>query len=125
VATEPARTITERRPPLQVVREGGAPSGRPTATRARKDSGPDRLSVILFSLAAVLVVLTLLTKQLLAQASAPVPRRQVIVRKVYRTTIVTTIPGAGAGTSVSQSVTSSPGSYSAGPMPTTRSSSAP
>jgi hypothetical protein len=81
--------------------------------------------VILFSLAAVLVMLTLLTKQLTADASAPVPHRQIIVRKIYRTTIVETVPGPGAGTSVSQSVSSSGESYSAAPMPTTRSSSAP
>jgi hypothetical protein len=81
--------------------------------------------VILFSLAAVLVVLTLLTKQLVATASPPLPHRQIIVRKIYRTTIVETVPGRGSGTSVSQSVSSSGGSYSAAPMPTTRSSSVP
>jgi hypothetical protein len=81
--------------------------------------------VILFSLAAVLIVLTLLTRQLVAEASAPVPRRQILVRKIYRTTIVETIPGARSGTSVSQSVSSSGSAYSAAPAPTTRSSPAP
>ncbi len=116
VATEPAGAAPER-----------AAQGRSTAAtpRGRTASGPDRLSVILFSLAGVLVVLTFLTKQFIADTSASALHRQIVVRKIYRTTIVETVPGPGGGTSVSQSVSSSGASYSAAPAATTRSSSAP
>ncbi len=126
-ATDRTMAATDR-PALRVVGQESAVRPPdpcpPAAARGRASAGPDRVTVILFSLAAVLVVLTLLTKQLTASAATPVPR-QIIVRKVYRTTIVDTAGGPGTGTSVSQSVSSSGASYSASPAPTTRSSSAP
>ena len=96
---------------------------RAGARRAAKTagSGPDRLSVILFSLAAVLVVLTLLAHQLNAGPTTAA-RRAVLVRRIYRTTIVESVPGPGSGTSVSQSVSSSGSSVSSLAAPTTRTS---
>lgn len=98
-----------------------------TETRAvlRGYSGPDRVSVILFSLAAVLTVLALLARQLNAASSLPAPQRQIVVHRVYRTTVVEKVPGPGRGTSVSQSVSSSGSAYSPSSAPTTRSSAAP
>ena len=142
VATDPARVDTESRPPLHIVGGDETEAGPVRAARAaparagqgrspaagagaRGASGPDRISVLLFSLAAVLVVLTLLTKQLIADTPAPAAHHQIIVRKIYRTTIIETVPGPGAGTSVSQSVSSAGSSYAAAPAATTRSSSAP
>jgi hypothetical protein len=136
---------TDSTPQLRVVEEaagrtpvgvlpGRAPrsvdraTARPGTTArpgASARSGPDRISVILFSLAAVLVVLTLLARQLNAASATVAPRRQIVVRRIYQTTIVEKAPGQGAGTSVSQSVSSSGSGYSPAAAPTTRSSSAP
>ena len=101
-----------------------APAGGvrlPTTGRRRPPgSGPDRVSVVLVSLAAFLVVLALLAGQL--RASPPRVSKQpvIVLRRVYQTTVVETVPGPGSGTSVSQSVSSSGSSSSA--TPTTRAS---
>lgn len=100
-------------------------------TRRPARSGPDRTSVILFTLAAFFCVLALLAHQLRASAQ-PVAKhpRPIVVRRVYRTTVVETVPGPASGTSVSRSVSSSgTGASSSGsgqvpptPAPTTRAS---
>ncbi|MBV8220260.1 MAG: hypothetical protein JO325_17465 [Solirubrobacterales bacterium] len=88
-------------------------------TRRRPTAGPDRLTVVLLTLASVLAVLALLAWQV--RASATVNTRPAkMVRRVEQTTIVETIvgPSQQRGSSVTQSVSSS-GSSSA---PATRAS---
>jgi hypothetical protein len=90
-----------------------------TTSPARRSApvGPDRLSVVLCTLAAFLGVLALLAWQFRVTSGGPT-RHVVLVRKVYETRVVQTVPGAG-GSSVSQSVSSS---GSAGAPATTRTS---
>lgn len=93
-----------------------AASGR----RRRSSAGPDRVAVALFSLAAFLVVLALLGTQLRLTRSTHAPRA-LVVRRVYRTTVVERVLPAGAGgstggPSVSQSVSGS-GSGAEPPLP--------
>jgi hypothetical protein len=102
--------------------EGGG--ARPPRGRGAARSGPDRGSVLLFSLAAFLVVLTLMANQLRASAAPAPQKRVVVVRRIYRTTIIETIVGSGRGTSVSQSMSSSGSSLAYSPPTTTRSSPA-
>jgi len=64
------------------------------------------VTVILVSTAVFLGVLALLASQL-RPTPTPAPRRVVVIRRIYRTTVVETIRGGGSGTSVSQSVSSS------------------
>jgi hypothetical protein len=109
---EAAAATTERR--------GGSAAPRRSAT-----PGPDRASVILFGIAAVLVVLAVLAWQLRAVPSRTVARPVLIVRRVYQTTVVKTIRGGGSGSSVSQSVSSSGSGAVPVLAPTTRSSSVP
>lgn len=74
----------------------------------------DRLSVMLFSLAAFLTVLALLGSQLSSKQGGS-PRATAVVRKIYETTVVERVIGARpgpSGTSVSQSA-----SASATPLP--------
>jgi hypothetical protein len=73
--------------------------------------------VATFTLAAFLAVLALLAWQFRMTPSAPT-KRVVLVRRVYQTRVVQTVPGAGAS-SVSQSMSSS---GSAAALPTTRTS---
>ncbi len=91
----------------------------PRARPAR--SGADRFSVILFSIAAFLLVLALLAWQLKAPSARPVARPVVVMKRIYTTTVVETVPGRGR-TSMSQSVSSSGSAYAAASAPTTRSS---
>jgi hypothetical protein len=100
-----------------------------TATRRRSGRGAavpglDRVTVALCSLAAFLVVLALLAAQLRGAASHGASRPVLVVRKIYRTTVVETITGGSgpAGTSVSQSVSSSGASGGPVTAPATRSS---
>jgi hypothetical protein len=93
-----------------------------SSSRRRARGGSDRLSVLLFSVAAFLVVFALLVSQLPAAGSA-VSRPAPVLRKIIRTTIIETIKGGTGpnGTLVSQSVSGS----SSGPSvaaPTTRTS---
>jgi len=70
----------------------------------------DRLSVMLFSLAAFLTVLALLGSQLSAKQGGS-PHATAVVRKIYETTVVEQVIGARpgpSGTSVSQSASSTP-----------------
>lgn len=99
-----------------------------TARRRRTASGPDRLTVVLLSLAAFLVVLGLLAGQMSASAArAPAPR-VVLLRKLVRTTVLETVTGGAgrpAAVSSSQSSSVSGGSVSGGSVPaapTTRTS---
>lgn len=112
-----AAAITER---------GGSPpsDARPPQGRRRAGTGPDRVSVIIFSLAAFLVVLALLSWELRAGSTrSAAVRPVVIVRRVYQTTVVETIRGGGAsGNSVSQSVSSSGSASLPAVAPTTRAS---
>ena len=88
-------------------------------TRRRGVAGPDRLTVVLLTLASLLAVLALLAWQLRTSAAVRTsPPR--VVRRVYQTTIVETVVGPRQrnGSSVTQSVSSS-GSSSA---PATRAS---
>jgi len=82
------------------------------------------VTVILISAAVFLVVLAFLASHLQPTAK-PLAHRMVVVRRIYKTTVVETIRGGGSGTSVSQSVSSS----GSGALPTapvvTRSSTAP
>jgi hypothetical protein len=84
----------------------------------------DRLSISLFSLAAFLAVLALLAGQIRAASEPSKPHPVVVMRKIYRTTVIETIKsGSGpTGTSVSQSVSSSGGGAPAMAAPTTRTS---
>ena len=92
--------------------------------------GADRLTVVLVSLTAFLVVLALLGAQLRAHAGDVAARRVVLVRRIYRTTVIETVqrqgPNAPAVTeSVSTSGTSAPvatSGTSAPAAPTTRTS---
>jgi hypothetical protein len=80
------------------------------------------LTVALFTVASFLVVLALLSQKLpTTDHTSPIPVH--VLRKIYRTTIVETIVGAGGptGASVSQSVSSSGAGYTAA-APTTRTS---
>ncbi len=94
------------------------------AGRRRGSSGPDRLTVVLFSLAAFLAVLALLAGQLRAASASSGARPALVLRKVYRTTVIETITdGSGAGgTSVTQSVSSSGSGATTLAAPTTRTS---
>jgi hypothetical protein len=94
---------------------------RPTGRRSGR-TGPDRVSVMLFSLAAVLAVLALLAIQIRSGPSQTQARPLVVLRRIYRTTIVETLPGPGRGTSVSQSASSSGAVQAVSAAPTTRSS---
>jgi hypothetical protein len=90
-----------------------------TRTRRRGVPGPDRLTVVLFTLAGFLSVLALLAWQLRTSAAVHMTPAKV-VRRVYQTTIIDTVvgPSRQSGASVTQSVSSS-GSSSA---PATRAS---
>ena len=106
-------------------RPRGAAGGRRSGARSRATAGPDRVSVMLLGIAGFLVVLALLAWQLRSAPTRLASRPEVVLRRVYQTTVVETIKGSrsASGTSVSQSVSSSGSSSIA--APTTRSSSAP
>jgi hypothetical protein len=91
----------------------------------RARGGPDRLTVWLGALTAFLLVLALLAHGLrTASAPALTHHRVVLIRKIYRTTVVTAVVGGrGGGTSVTQSSTAS-GSVpvTGAPAPVTRTS---
>ncbi|HET9104673.1 MAG TPA: hypothetical protein VFN55_15075 [Solirubrobacteraceae bacterium] len=84
----------------------------------------DRVTVLLSGLCAFLLVLAVLATQLPA-TPATHPRRVLLVRRVYRTTVVETVVNAPGPTvssgPVTQSVSSS-GAAAAPPAPTTRAS---
>ena len=97
---------------------------RPRPGGRRKTSGPDRVTVLLLTVAAFLGVLALLARELETSEPAKVAHPVVVIRRVYETRVVTTVrggSGSGTGTSVSQSSSSS-GPVSAAPAASTRSS---
>lgn len=100
------------------VDDRGATAARAARPRPAR-SGPDRLTVILLSLAMFLGLLALLADEL--RGSAGHASGVVLVRRVYLTRVVETVPGPGPATSISQSVSSSGSSYPSA-APTTRSS---
>jgi hypothetical protein len=83
-------------------------------------AGPDGITVAFLTLAAFLAVLAVLAWQV---RSTPARRahRVVVLRRVYETRVVETVPGRGTST-VSQSVSSSGAASSLSSTPTTRSS---
>jgi nitrate reductase gamma subunit len=91
--------------------------------RRRAGPGPDRVTVLLVTLASFLGVLALLAGQLRSSGSAR-PRAVVVIRRVYETRVVETDRGRSSGvggTSISQAVSNaSPASVPS--APTTRSS---
>ena len=74
------------------------------SARARR-TGPDRLSVALFSVTAFLLVLALLGTQLKAPRPAAAAPRPVIVRRVYVTTVVDKIPAGVRAPATRRTVT--------------------
>jgi hypothetical protein len=102
VATTATDAPTERARP----RPGGRDA---SGLRRRSASGPDRLTVMLLSLAAFLLVLALLATQLRSSTSLVAPHRVVVLRRIYETRVIESGPGASAagGTSVTQSVSNS------------------
>jgi len=99
-----------------------APVGPPRRARG----GPDRVTVALCSLTAFLLVLALLSTQLShTSPSRAAARRSVLVRRIYKTTVIERVLPAGvggpAGTSVAQSVSGS-SAGSVPPNPVTRTS---
>jgi hypothetical protein len=113
MATEAAAT-----PKPSVTTTLSRPGRRPAAP------GPDRVTVVLFSLASFLVVLALLAGQPAGEPSHRAAHPVLLVRKIYRTTVVEEVTGAtgNGGTSVTQSVSSSGASDSTAATPTTRTS---
>jgi hypothetical protein len=87
--------------------------------RTTRRRGADRLTVLLVSVAGFLVVLALLATEL-RTAAASSTHRVVLVRRIYQTTIIETVPGGSGGPAVTQSVSSTGSSAPA--APTTRTS---
>lgn len=90
----------------------------------RAAHGPDRITVLLLTVAAFLGVLSLLARELEAKEPKRVVHPIVVIRKVYETRVIETVlgaPASGTGTSVSQS-TSNSGPVSYAPAVATRSS---
>ncbi len=112
--------MTERGHESMAALQQRSPESGGTSRRPR-GGGPDRLSVGLFSLAAFLLVLALLGTQLGGAAVGRPARRAVLVRRIYRTTVVETVPpsargGASGGTSVTQSASSTSEPLPAAPV---------
>lgn len=83
-------------------------------TRTSTGRGGDRVSIALFSLAAFLVLLALLGSQI-SSGSGRARAAPVLLRKVYRTTVVERVYPAGSGGRGGSSVTQSEsGSVSGG-----------
>jgi hypothetical protein len=92
----------------------------------RSHAGPDRVTVVLASVTAFLVVLTVLGTQLSATGSGQEADRPVLFRKIYRTTVVERVlpagAGGGGGPSVTQSVSGSSAPFTSTTVPVTRTS---
>lgn len=82
--------------------------------------GPDRVTLLLLTLVAFLVVLALLASHLRATAAPAAAHPVVVLRKIYRTRVIAS--GGPAGSSVTQSVSSSGSTAPAAATPTTRTS---
>jgi hypothetical protein len=102
---------------------GMAATGTTMATNsgATKTGGPDRVTVLLLTVAAVLAVLAVLAWQM-RSTSLLRPQTPVVFRRVYETRVIETRVGGGrGGTSSTQSVSSTAAPVS-GRAPATRSS---
>ncbi len=85
----------------------------------RTRGGPDRVTVVLFSLTAFLLVFALLLSQLTLTGSKAATHASVLIRRIYQTTVVERVPAGarGAGsTSTSQSVSGSASPLPAAPL---------
>jgi hypothetical protein len=87
-------------------------------TEPRTPGGPDRLTVTLFSVAAFLLVVALLGSQLSSASGGPVRRRPVVVRRIYRTTVLEKVLPAGSGSRDGATVTQSSSAPSVEAAPT-------
>jgi hypothetical protein len=89
----------------------------------RSRGGPDRVTIMLLTLAAFLAVFAILAARLrVTSAPAPAPSpRVVVLRRVYRTTIVDDGRAYGRARAAAVSVSTS-GTAPAPPPPTTRTS---
>lgn len=99
----------------------------PAKPARRAKVGPDRVAIGLFSLSAFLVVLALLGTQLVHAHANPSRATPVLIRRIYRTTVVERIVPASSrsrsGSSVTQSVSGSSAIPSSTPTaPVTRTS---
>ena len=87
-----------------------APLGAVSGHRRRRS--PDGVTTGLLALSAFLLVLALLGSQLTSARSTPAPRRPVVVRRIYRTTVLEKVLPAGSGpkdgTSVNESSSPAP-----------------
>jgi hypothetical protein len=92
----------------------------------RSRGGPDRVTIMLLTLAAFLAVFAILAARLqVTPAPAPAPSpRVVVLRRVYRTTIVDDGRPYGRGRAATVSVSTS-GTAPTTPPPTTRTSTHP
>jgi hypothetical protein len=93
----------------------------------RVRGGPDRVTVALVSVAAFLFVLALLGTQLSLTGSGQEADRPVLLRRIYRTTVVERVlpagaRGGGGGPSVTQSVSGSSAPLAPTTVPVTRTS---
>jgi hypothetical protein len=93
----------------------------------RMHGGPDRVTVALASVAAFLLVVALLGTQLGSTGSGQEADRPVLLRRIYKTTVVERVlpagaPGGGGGPSVTQSVSGSSAPYTSTTAPLTRTS---
>jgi hypothetical protein len=95
---------------------------RPDARRRpKRGAGPDRITVLLLSLAAFFAMLALLATQLRMAGPVTRARQVVVLRRVYQTTVIERVPpNVRAKGGVSSSTQSVSGSVPA--APTTRSS---
>jgi hypothetical protein len=108
---------------MAMTTEGINPARSGDGRRAARPGlvGPDRASVVLFTLAAFLLVLALMAWHL--RTGPKIQARSVAtVRRVYETRVVETVVGGGGRSSVTQSSSSAAGSYSSAAPPTTRAS---
>jgi hypothetical protein len=92
----------------------------------RNTANPDRVTVLLLSCTAFLLVLALLGSQLGGSAGAPARRGSIVVRRIYRTTVLERVLPAGAGprdgASVTQSSSAAPVTEAGPVVPVTRAS---
>ncbi len=92
-----------------------------TSHKPRRAGGPDGVTVTMLTLAAFLGILSLMAWQLRAAPSSPA-RGMIVVRRIYQTRVIETVVGGpSAGTSVTQSASSTASGSTLAPA-TTRAS---
>jgi hypothetical protein len=103
----PVRPATSLRAvaPGSALRTGAPGPRAANRGRARRRRGADPLTTAFTALAVFLLLLAFLAVQLRA-GSASGAHRVVLIRRVYQTKVIETVPGGGSGSSslVSQSV---------------------